>query len=174
MESAAAEIQTSLSCLWGRLTPGQQDTLNLFSKSLASKIRAIKNHKCFPCLGIVFTVTLLQKTYQKKRQKNNRNGNIMCAWDLLRSQIQFPWITATSPMPPLMNGSCSVSKTAKRAIRRTIAVQPRIDVKDILYVKPVSLTREVQRWRKEAHCTFYTEGWHINLRVHYLESHLSS
>lgn len=69
MESAAAETQTSLSCLWGRLTAGQQDILNLFSKSLASKIKAIKNHKCFPCLGIVFTVTLLQKTYQKKAEK---------------------------------------------------------------------------------------------------------
>lgn len=69
MESAAAEIQTSLSCLWGRLTSGQQDTLNLFSKFLGSKIRAIKNYKCFPCLGIVFTVTLLQKTYQKKAEK---------------------------------------------------------------------------------------------------------
>lgn len=73
-----------------------------------------------------------------------------------------------------MNGSCSVSKTAKRTIRHTIGVQPRIDVKDMLYVKSVSLVREVQRWRKEAHCTFYTEGWHRNLRVHYLESHLTS
>lgn len=69
MESAVAEIQTSLSCLWGRLMSGQQDTLNLFSKSLVSKIRAIKNHKCFPCLDIVFTVTVLQKTYQKKAEK---------------------------------------------------------------------------------------------------------
>lgn len=69
MESAAAEIQSSLSCLRGRLMSGQQDTLNLFSKSLASKIKAIKNHKCFPCLGIVFSVTLLQKTYQKKAEK---------------------------------------------------------------------------------------------------------
>lgn len=69
MESAAAEIQTSLSCLWGRLTAGQQDTLNLFSKSLVSKIRAIKNHKCFPCLGIVIYCHLASENLPKKGRK---------------------------------------------------------------------------------------------------------
>jgi len=45
---------------------------------------------------------------------------------------------------PLMSGLSPISKTAKRAIRHKIAMQPRIDAKATLYAKPASLTREVR------------------------------
>lgn len=47
----------------------------------------------------------------------------MSGLDLLASQIEFPLITATSDMKPLMNGLSPISKTARWVIRHTIAVQ---------------------------------------------------
>lgn len=103
-------------------------------------------------IGIRHQKKLLKKVEKYQKWKHN-------VW--IRHLEFSDWVSLNNSYlshDPLMNGSCSVSKTAKRAIRHTIAVQPRRDVKDVLYVKPVSLTREVQRWRKEPHCTFHTEA----------------